>query len=195
VTGTGITSLRALAGVPDDRLVVLAPSTIAPAADIALLIEAGAQALLDHPDHVLLIFGPVEDPDYHAHCASLVREWSLRHRALKGRLLLRDGLSWGECTPFLGQAALVVCPAAEGEFASTVVTVVAAARAAGIPMLVRAAADESAAARDEEACLSFTGLPDFVRQYRRLFADPVLRRRLADAAREAALHPPATPAG
>jgi glycosyltransferase involved in cell wall biosynthesis len=191
MTANGKPSLHALAGVADDRQIVLAPAAIGPAADVALLIEAGAQALLDHPDHVLLIFGPVRDPDYHAHCASLVREWSLRHRALKGRLLLNDGLSWDACAPLLGQAALIVLPADDLE--ST--PMAAAAKAAGVPVLVRSTPDSPAKARDGETSLQYAGLTDFVRQYRRLFADPDLRRRLSLAAREAGLHPRETPAG
>jgi glycosyltransferase involved in cell wall biosynthesis len=191
MTADGKSSLHALAGVPDHRQIVLAPAAIGPAADVALLVEAGAQALLDHPDHVLLIFGPVRDPDYHAHCASLVREWSLRHRALKGRLLLSDGLTWEACVPLIGQAALVVFPSADLESAP----LVAAAVSANVPVLVRSMADSPAMVRDGETGLQYAGLTDFVRQYRRLFADPDLRRLLSLAAREAGLHARETPAG
>jgi glycosyltransferase involved in cell wall biosynthesis len=147
--------------------------------------------LLDHPDHALLIFGPVMDPDYHAHCASLVREWSLRHRALKGRLCLRDDLTWGTCLPWLGQAALIVCAASGAESAA----LVAAAGTAGVPVLARATAGTPAPVREGETGLLYSGLPDFVRQYRRLFADPDLSARLAENTRAAGLHPPETPPG
>ena len=177
--------LHARAGVAPGMRLVLAPTAIGPAADPALLVEAGAQALLEHPDHALVVFGPVEDPDYHAHCASLVREWSLRQRAIKGRLFLRTDLAWADCLPGLAEAVLVVAPAA----APGAGAIVEAARKAGVPILQRVVSGTLPEDVPEASPHTFSSLPGFVRAWRQAVATP---QSPPDDVRG---HPPATPGG
>jgi glycosyltransferase involved in cell wall biosynthesis len=172
-------SLRRALGLGDEQPLVLLPAGIRPVKGIALAIEAGAQALLEFPEHVMVILGPVLDADYHAHCASLIREWSLRHRALKGRLLMKDGLPRADYLAALREAALLLnCSSAEA-----VSNAVLEAFAAGVPVLARDIPGNRAVITHGQNALLFDGLPAFLREYRQFFTDPALRDRLRAAAR------------
>jgi len=172
-------SLRAALGLVSTQSLILLPAGIRPVKGIALAIESMAQALLEHPDHVLAILGPTLDPDYHAHCASLIGEWRLRHRSLKGRMHLLDGLPRPDYLAALRESTLLL-NTSEAEAISNAVL---EAQGAGIPVLARDIAGNRAVITHEENGLLFDRLPAFLREYRRFFADPALRQRLIAAGR------------
>lgn len=168
-------SLRAALGLSATQKLILLPAGIRPVKGVAFAIEAMAQALIDHPEHVFAVIGPVLDADYHAHCASLIGEWRLRHRGLKGRMHLLNGLPRPDYLAALREADLLL-NTSESEAVSNAVL---EALGTGVPILARGISGNRAVIQQEDNGLLFDRLPAFLREYRRLFADAELGRRLA----------------
>ena len=167
-------SLRAALGLSATQKLILLPAGIRPVKGVAFAIEAMAQALIDYPEHVFAVLGPVFDTDYHAHCASLIGEWRLRHRGLKGRMHLLNGLPRSDYLAALREADLLL-NTSESEAVSNAVL---EALGAGVPVLAPDITGNRAVIRHEDNGLLFDRLPAFLREYRRLFSDTELSRRV-----------------
>lgn len=173
-------SLRAALGLQPEQKLILLPAGIRPVKGVALAIESTAQALLEHPDHVFVILGPPLDANYHAHCASLIGEWRLRHRTLKGRLHLRDGLPRADYLAALREADLLLNTSESEAVANAVLE----AQGVGIPVLARNIPGNRAAIEDRVTGWLFDDLNGFLQAYRHIFADPDSRRRIIAAGQD-----------
>ena len=167
-------SLKSVLGLQQEQKLILLPAGLRPVKDVRFAIEAMAQALIDHPDHVFAVLGPRTDAQYHAQCASLMGEWRLRHRSLKGRMHLLDGLSRADYLGALREADLLLNTSTSEAVSNAVLE----ALGAGIPVLAKDIPGNRFVIQHEENGLLFEGLPAFLKEYRRLFADPGLRHRL-----------------
>lgn len=173
-------SLRAELGLPPGQKLILQPAGIRPVKGVALAIESTAQALLEHPGHVFVILGPPLDANYHAHCASLIGEWRLRHRDLKGRLHLRDGLPRADYLAVLREADLLLNTSESEAVANAVLE----AQGVGVPVLARNIPGNRAAIEDRVNGWLFDDLKGFLQAYRHIFAAPDSRRRIIAAAQD-----------
>lgn len=167
-------SLRAALGLSAEQKLIVLPAGVRPVKGVAFAIEAMSQALLDHPTHVFAILGPALDADYHAHCASLIGEWRLRQRSLKGRLHLLDGLPRADYLAALREADLLL-NTSESEGLSNAIL---EALGCGVPVLARDIPGNRAVIAEGVTGLCFDRLTAFLRQYARLFADAALRAEL-----------------
>lgn len=173
-------SLRTALGLTAEQKLILLPAGIRPVKGVALAIESTAQALLEHPEHVLVILGPPLDANYHAHCASLIGEWRLRHRTLKGRLHLRDGLPRADYLAALREADLLLNTSESEAVANAVLE----AQGVGVPVLARNIPGNRAAIDDGVNGSLFDDLKGFLQAYRHIFADPGSRRRIIAAGQD-----------
>lgn len=163
---------------PAQRLVLM-PAGIRPVKGVRFAIDAGARALRQHPQDVLVIVGPVLDADYAQGCDAAIAA----HADVAPRLMRLPALDRTDYLAALAEADLLLNTSqAEG-----LPNALLEAMAAGVPILAHDIAGNRALLAGGTAGvggLLYRGEADFLAGWRRLLADAALRRTLAVAARQ-----------
>ena len=173
-------SLRSMLHLAPDQKLILLPAGIRAVKGVTLAIDSMAPALLEHPDHVFAIVGPVVDRDYHGRCEARISAWQQCHPGLVGQLHLLDSLPRPDYLAVLRETDLLLNTSESEAVANAVLE----AQGAGVPVLARDIPGNRAAITTELNGWLFTDRQSFLTAYRRIFAEPAVRGRIIAAGRK-----------
>lgn len=162
-------SLRTTLGLDADTALILFPASLRRLKGVLPVIETLAETLaLRFPTHVLVVLGPVLEPDYAETVRARIASLTTEYPALHGRIVLHEGLAHADYLSALREASLVL-NASEHEGLSHGLM---EAMAAGIPVLARNIPGNRLLVQNGENGRLFDSFAELPAAYAACFAEP-----------------------